>query len=337
MLKTGKTPIHHLVLTEQSVLVAKSSSVDSTHRIEDFRTFEFSDENFEAAFTAYMGARKGNYARAYCSVLPVSRFVRRISLDSPNRAKDSAYLLELLSNTCKINTHENDIAVLLSTGAQLDADRPASKEIMFVGAKSDELEAVQSKLISWGVYPLRIELGTLPLVASIQKVAKAEGRKNSTLVLEVGESQSYIYIISESGLDMTRNISFGISAMLPHIKAELGLADEAVARKILIANTFDFTEMAPTLLRRLIKEIQASIGFYEVQTGYTIGQIFPANLSSRFQWVGEHLSRGLGLDMMMVSFDRWPGIIGVEVSESLDMSNADPIVWNLFALAGTYE
>lgn len=337
MLKTGKTPIHYLALTEQSLLVAKSASPDSPNRIEDFRVFDFSEAGFEAGLASYLGYRKGQFAKAYCSILPTSRFVRRVTLDSPNRSKDTAYLMELLSSSCKINGNENEVAVLQASGAQLETERPTNKEIMFLGAKSEEVSTLQAKLVGWGVYPLRVELGTLPLVASIQRIAKAEGRKNPTLVLEVGETQSLIYIVSESGMDMTRNISFGIASMLPTIKAELGLADETVARKILLANTFDFAEMAPALLRRLIKEIQASIGFYEVQTGYTIGQVYVANLSSRFQWVGEQLSRGLGLDMMMVSFDRWPGMIGVEVSPSLDVSNADPLVWNLFALAGNYE
>lgn len=337
MIKSGKSTLHHLAITEQSVMVAKAASASAPSVLVDIKTFDLNDDGLDAALQEYLGHKKGQFSRAYCSVLPVSRFIRRVTLESANKAKDTAHLMELLSGTCKVNPSENEVAMLQSSGAQIDQERPNTKEIMFAGAKTDEISAIQTKLLGWGVFPLRLEIGTLPLLASIQKVAKSEGRKSPTLVLEVGENQSYIYIVGEHGVDMTRNISFGISAMLPHIKAELGLADEAVARKILLANTFDFAEMAPVLLRRLVKEIQASIGFYEVQTGYTIGQMYLANLSARFQWVGNHLSRSMGLDIMVVAFDRWMSAIGVEADAGLDLSNADPVVWNLISLSGNYE
>ena len=66
--------------------------------------------------------------------------------------------------------------------------------------------------------------------------------------------------------------------MFPVIQAELGLKDEDSARKLFYSNTFDFTEMGPSLLRKLLKELQASTGFYEVQTGQTIGQLYLALL-----------------------------------------------------------
>ncbi len=319
-------------------MVCKTSSDPGSPAVlVDLKTFDFADEGYEVALQEYLGRKKGHFTRAYCSMMPVSRFIRRVTLESANKAKDTAHLMELLSGTCKVNPNDNEVAMLQASGSHLDQEKPTTKEVMFVGARTDEISSIQAKLIGWGVFPLRLEMGTLPMLASIQKIAKAEGRKSPTLVLEVGESQSYIYIVGENGVDMTRNLSFGVSSMLPHIKAELGLADDAVARKILLANTFDFAEMAPILLRRLVKEIQASIGFYEVQTGYTIGQMYLANLSSRFQWVGNHLSRALGLDIMVVAFDRWMGAIGIDADSSMDLSNADPVVWSLISLSGNYE
>ncbi len=317
-------------------MVAKASTEDSA-RIVDFKMFDQSEPSFEVDFSTYLGRKKGQYVRAYCSFLPSSRFIKRATLDSASKVKDSAALMEILSSVCKVNPQENETAVLLGSGAQFEPDRPAGKELMFVGAKTAEIEEMQDRLLSLGVYPLRLEIGTLSMLASIRMVARAEGRKSPTLVLEVGEIQSFIYIVSEAGVDMTRNISFGMASMLPHVKAELGLADEAVARKILQANTFDFTEMAPVLLRRLVKELQASVGFYEVQTGAAIGQVFIGNLSSRFQWMGAHLARSMGLDVMTVACDRWAPVVGVELPENVDFSGVEPVMWNLFAFAGKYE
>lgn len=337
MLKSGKPQLHHLAIMDQSVMVAKAASDAEPSRITDFKVFDLADQSFESALGSYMGCRKGHYARAYCSFLPSSRFLRRATLDSAAKVKDSAALMEVLHNVCKVSSQENEVGVLLASGAQLDVVRPTNKEILFAGVRSEEISETQDRLLEWGVYPLRLEMATLPVLASVRKIAKEEGRKGPTLVIEVGDAQSFLYIVSENGFDISKNISFGINTMLPEVKSELGLADEAVAKRILQANTFDFTEMAPALLRRLVKELQAFAGFYEVQTGYTIGQIYMSNLSSRFHWVGSHLSRAMGLDLMCVAFERWAPAVGVEIPEELDLSNADPLLWNLFALAGKYE
>lgn len=125
--------------------------------------------------------------------------------------------------------------------------------------------------------------------------------------------------------------------MLPQIKSELGLADEAVARKILWANTFDFTEMAPVLLRKLVKEIQASVGFYEVQTGYATGQIFLPDLPTRFGWINAHLSHVLSLDSMQIDFDSWPAKIDVALADAAADAGLDNLCWSLLAQVGSYE
>lgn len=337
MIKSGKSFAFHLALTDHSVLVGKSMPGAQGPTLVDYRVLSLHEPGHEQALQEFLGVKKGQYVQADCSVFPRSRFIRRLTLDSAAKAKDTAYLTELLNSTCKISSVENDFAIFHHNGAHLDTDKPSSKEIMFVGAARSELMTLQDRILAYGVFPKRLEIGTLPLLASVRKVAMAEMFKAPTLVLELGESQSHIYILSEGGVDMTRNISFGIESMLTQVKAELGLADEAVARKIVMANTFDFTEMAPALLRRLVKEIQASIGFYEVQTGFAIGQMFVANVSSRFEWITMHLARSIGLEVMNVSYDRWPAIVGIQVADTVRFGDADASLWNLLSITAKYE
>jgi len=48
-----------------------------------------------------------------------------------------------------------------------------------------------------------------------------------------------------------------------------------------IRHVVDFTGMGPVLIKKLLKELQSSIGFYEVQTGQSIGQVMATGLSSK--------------------------------------------------------
>ncbi len=83
-----------------------------------------------------------------------------------------------------------------------------------------------------------------------------------------------MFIFGNEQVDICRPIPYGLNSMFPTVQSELGLKDEDSARKLFFSNTFDFTELGPSLLKKMLKELQASTGFYEVQTGQTIGQIF---------------------------------------------------------------
>jgi hypothetical protein len=83
--------------------------------------------------------------------------------------------------------------------------------------------------------------------------------------------------------------------MVPVVQKELGLKDEESARKLFRSNTFDFTGMGPLLIKRLLKELQSSIGFYEVQTGQSVGQVICIQLSPKLAWLEGSLASSLGI------------------------------------------
>lgn len=337
MSNPGKNITCHLALGDFGLVLAKGDFASSPAKIEHMQLLAPEEPGVESRVREFFGVAKGKYVRVAASFSPASRFLRKATVESAAKVKSPNFLSDLMQASCKINPDENEVAALLPGGGHFDAEAPAPKELLFVGALTRDVSQFQSTLIGWGLYPVSIELTTLSLLASTAAIASAEGRKSPTLILEIGEEVSHIYILNNGSVDFCRQVPFGFKSMLPQIKSELGLADEVVARKILSANTFDFTEMAPMLLRRLVKEIQASVGFYEVQTGYATGQIFLPGLPARFGWVLAHLARALSLDAMQIDLEHWAARIGVQLSPAVLETSVDAAYWPLISQAGSYE
>ncbi len=74
--------------------------------------------------------------------------------------------------------------------------------------------------------------------------------------------------------------------MIPVVQKELGLKDEESARKLFYSNTFDFTGMGGTLVKKLLKELQSLIGFMKCRPGQSIGQVFCTQLPANLGWLG---------------------------------------------------
>jgi hypothetical protein len=62
--------------------------------------------------------------------------------------------------------------------------------------------------------------------------------------------------------------------------------------------------MGPLLIKRLLKELQSSIGFYEVQTGQSVGQVICIQLSPKLAWLEGALASSLGIATL--KFDPLP-------------------------------
>ncbi|HTQ30572.1 MAG TPA: hypothetical protein VMI53_05125, partial [Opitutaceae bacterium] len=213
------------------------------------------------------------YAHATCGIYPLKRLVRRVSLDV-KRTKEAGYLNEVVSSQFRIEPDQYMLAVLnAADGTEYDAGKAVQKEVIICGLPSDEITTRQDALLAAGIYPARLELGTVAVLGGLVDCLAFAKSKTPTLVLELGAETTHSFIVTSDGVDAARPIPQGLEAMIPVVQKELGLKDEESARKLFYSNTFDFTGMGATLIKKLVKELQSSIGFYEVQTGQSIGQV----------------------------------------------------------------
>ncbi len=329
-------------VSDFSILAAVTSTLTPPFRIESLQEcpVDVELEQIQEFIGGLAEVKARGYLTGHCSVYPKSRFIRRTTLESPAKAKDPAYLVDLLTNQFRIDPAKNGVAVVNAIdGTEFDAEKnlQAQKELVFCGATLEELQKVQDRVVEWGIYPQTVEIGSLNGLGGLKNYLEWKKIHFPTLVLEITPENSNIFILSGKQVDIARPIPYGLTSMFPSIKSELGLKDEESAKKLFYSNTFDFTEMGPILLKKMLKELQASTGFYEVQTGQTIGQIFMTLLPNNFNWMHATLSRALGVDMLHLDYPGWLKQMSLTTSEGVQLETLDSRWLGLFSLMGNYD
>jgi hypothetical protein len=114
------------------------------------------------------------------------------------------------------------------------------------------------------------------------------------------------------------------------------LKDEESARKLFFSNTFDFTNMGVMLVKKLLKELQSLIGFYEVQTGQSIGQVVCTQIPPKLAWLSNIIAKELGVSVLKLDLADWLKSRQITFA-SPSASSLDPRWLGLFSLMVFYE
>jgi len=125
--------------------------------------------------------------------------------------------------------------------------------------------------------------------------------------------------------------------MIPVVQKELGLKDEESARKLFYSNTFDFTSMGGTLIKKLLKELQSLIGFYEVNTGQSIGSVLCTQLPANLGWLSTTMAGALGVGTFKLELLPWLESHGIKLADGVTLTPPDDRWFGLFALATSYQ
>jgi hypothetical protein len=328
-----------LEISEYSVLAARTTGLEPPFVIEELKEIPSgTSDDLATLVSEMMSLPTGQYAHTVVGMYPPNRFVRRAVIENPAKAKDPAFLADLVHSQFQVEVAKSAVAVLnVETGQFATPETGFSKELIFCGAPHEEIKERQQYAVSAGVYPHRLELGTVATIAGLGSYLAAEDVKSPTLLLEISSENSQVFILRGTQLDLARPVPVGLSAMFPIVQQELGLKDEESTRKLFFSNTFDFTEMGPTLLKKMIKELQSSTGFYEVQTGQTIGQIHLNILPKNLAWMGGLLARTLGIDPLKPEYPRWLKSLGIEPGAGVELAALDSRWLGLFGLMGKYD
>jgi hypothetical protein len=335
-----KTKGFFIDVNGHAMLMARTSSVDVPMVVEELREIPVGDDSVaQAAVKELLGKKGGSgYLHASCGVYLPRQIVRRVTLDL-KRAKEPGYFAEVCTQQFRVEADKCTLAVLHSgDGVDYDVTRATTqKEVVFVGGQSDEFLAAQERLLSLGIFPERLELSTVATFGLLANYQAFRQLKAPTLVLEIGPDATQSFIVGAGGLDVSRSIPQGLEAMLPIVQKELNLKDEESARKLFYSNTFDFTNMGGQLTKKLLKELQSLIGYYEVQTGQSIGQVFCTQLPPKLTWLGNAVAKELGVGVLKVEFAEWLKARGVTFADEAASSNLDLRWLALFGLMVFYD
>jgi hypothetical protein len=323
---------------EQAVLLARLSQDEAPLVVEDLQEFGFKDaERLGTYLKGAEGLGATGYAHARVGIYPAKRLIRRHTLDT-KRLKEPAYLGEVVAQQFRVEAEKYTTLLLNpSDGSELDTSKTSQKEALFCGLPVDDVLAWQEKLLELSIYPERLELGTIATIGALVSYQKFKQSKSPLLFLELGDESTQSFIITADGVDVTRPIPNGIAAMIPVVQKELGLKDEESARKLFYSNTFDFTSMGGTLIKKLLKELQSSIGFYEVQTGQSIGAVHTTQLPPSLAWLSGTIASSLGVTPLKAEVVPWAESLGITFASGLTPAAPDERWLGLLGLIASHN
>jgi hypothetical protein len=326
-------------LGTQSILLARTSAASGPMTVAELRECAADDPAALAEAIAAIQPKKSpsGYLHATVGVSPEKRLVRRQTLEL-KRLKEAGYIEEVCVQQLRIELDKYTVAVLNSdAGTHFDAAKGTQKEVLFCGLPNEDIDVLQADLLERRIYPERIELTPVARLGALVDYLAFTKSKTPTLVLEIGPDSTHSFIVTAGGVEASRPIPNGLAAMVPVVQKELGLKDEESAKKLFYSNTFDFTGMGPLLTKRLLKELQSSIGFYEVQTGQSVGQLVTTQLPPKLQWLETALASALGIPTLKMDPGAWLTSRQITVAESLHSQVQDPRWFGLFALMARYD
>ena len=326
-------------MNDHAVMLARTSAPVAPFAVEDMR--ECPPRNaaaLEEALKAIQPKKApSGYLHATVGIYPAKRIVRRHALEL-KRIKEAGYIAEVCTQQFRIEQDKYTIAIInANDGSDYDMAKAAQKDVIFSGLPAEDVDSAQNMLLEAGIYPERLELGSLATLGGVVDCLAFTKSKTPTLVLEIGADATHSFIVSAGGVEASRPIPQGLDAMVPIVQKELGLKDEESARKLFYSNTFDFTGMGPLLIKRLLKELQSSIGFYEVQTGQSVGQVLCAQLSPKLIWLDAAIASALGINSLKIDPVPWLQSRQVTLPETLAKTAQDIRWFGLLGLMAGYH
>ncbi|MBI2514091.1 MAG: hypothetical protein HYV96_19130 [Opitutae bacterium] len=323
---------------DQAVLLARLSQEEPPLVVEELKEFAATDtEGLQAYLKTTEGKGPTGYAHARCGVYPARRLIRRHTMDL-KRVKEPAYVPEVLAQTFRVEAEKYTTLILNPTdGSEYDLAKGNQKEALFCGVPADDIVHWQDKMLEFGLYPERLELGTVATLGALVSYQKFKQSKTPLLLLEMGDEATQCFILTADGVDISRPIASGIAGMIPVVQKELGLKDEESAKKLFYSNTFDFTSMGGTLIKKLLKELQSSIGFYEVQTGQSIGSVLCTQLPPSLAWLSPTIAGSLGVNPFKAELLPWTQSLGLTLAPGVTLAAPDERWLGLFGLMASYN
>lgn len=340
MLFAKKSKGYFVDYTDNGVLIARTSSPTGAMEVEQLFEVAAGDDAELKNVLSRIEPKKSpsGYLHASVGVYPPKRLVRRATLEQ-RRIKEPGYLSELVSTQFRVDPEKHVLTVLnANDGSDFDPSRAAQKEVLCCGIDQDEVIAYQDRLLANSIYPERLELGTVASLGALVGLLGSSQSNVPTLVLEIGIESTHSFIVTSGGVEASRPIPQGLDAMIPVVQKELNLKDEESARKLFFSNTFDFTGMGPVLTKRLLKELHSSIGFYEVQTGQSVGQVVCLMLPPKLGWLETSIAAQLGVGVMKMDYLPWLQAQGISLPADHPAGAAYESRWlGLFGLMASHN
>jgi hypothetical protein len=334
MFFSAKSKSFFVDFNEHAVLLARTSKAEAPFVIEEIIECPPGDSGALSEAIKVLQPKKApsGYLHVRCGINAPRKIVRKVTLET-KRLKDADYLNEVAVQQLRIEPDDYTLAMLnAARGTDYDVNKALQKDALICGIPTADIIQSQNDLLACGIYPETVELSSVAGIGGMINYLEFEKVKTPVLMLEIGADVTNSFIVTSAGLEASRPIQQGLEAMIPVVQKELGLKDEASARKLFLSNTFDFTGMGSILIKKLIKELQSSIGFYEVQTGQSVSHVSCVLLPSKLGWLEGAIAVDLGVSILKVDVTSWLRHNRITLADNLSLNSHDIRRLGLFSL-----
>tara|TARA_B100001057_G_C22846129_1_gene949109 strand:- start:1048 stop:2082 length:1035 start_codon:yes stop_codon:yes gene_type:complete len=309
------------------IRMVRVSSFNAYPMIEAIEEVELGEgsEVIASSVRKFCGAKTNGYLNGTCVVYPERRVVRQVVIEAP-KGKETEFVFNFLHDQIE-NAPPELAAHCLSpkTGKEVDPREFGRKEALICGVPHRDINELQQSMLEHAIYPKRLELGTVGILGAVRDVLKWKDSKLPALLLELDERCANAVIIGANGIEISRRIGMGSKDIAESLKLELNLKDEDAAIRLLSSEDFDDSTISKKIIRKLHRELQSSIGYYEVQTGQLVNWIHTTSRSIQMGWLERSLEDFLNLESLKFDVREWLESVGVsfasdELSEMVDSS-----------------
>src|ERR1022692_4330980 len=169
MFLSKKTKGFFVEMTENSVLLARTSSVSAPMEIEELRECPIGEQSAVTETLKQLQPRRppSGYLHAVVGVYPPRRLIRRHTLEL-KRMREQGYMADVFAQQLRIEQDRYTVAMInAGDGADYDLTKSSQKDVIFCGAPNDDINATQEKLLDARIYPERLELGSVATLGAL--------------------------------------------------------------------------------------------------------------------------------------------------------------------------
>ncbi|MDD4348021.1 MAG: hypothetical protein PHF70_02850 [Opitutales bacterium] len=340
-MKKTKQEGYFVVGFPNSVMIAETDGPDipaTLQNLSDHLNLDDSKSVYAPLLDLARLRSKKGFLTGIVGVSHPSFLLHGATIPSPQKAKDPQYIPNVIKGEMKVlddNFYYHALGG--ATGLPYDPTKDPETEYIIAGIPNSKLAAIQDEIVINGFVPKRMECVTLSLIPLVRNALKnVGGEKSLVVILEIFGNSSLATMMTPDGDYAFRVIQGGDRTMCQAIKEENNLKDEDAARKLLYSETFDLSDMGPTLIRPLLRELSSISGYYEVTKGQSVGYIYVPTLPPSQNWIVELLAQSMGVEILRIDPIWAASECGVKLGASVKLDPHDARLAAMIALMGKF-
>ncbi|MDZ4815290.1 MAG: pilus assembly protein PilM [Verrucomicrobiota bacterium] len=227
-----------------------------------------------------------------------------------NMPADEMRIALKLNSSAYLNQDYSDYYIdctPLPTPQQPDGKRQEKIKFLVAGAPKIEVDQLYAALKKVGVNPISFQVSAVSLLNAFEFARAEEFFKQPALLVDIGHSLSTISMLNKGVPELTRVLDFGGKNLTEAIASDLS-CDIGTAEQQKISPNDQVKQVLAQNLNDLIREIRASINFFEGQSNDEIKKLFISGGSAKSETIRQSIN-----EVVSIPVELWNPLTGIDI------------------------